>query len=285
MTILEEIKKNIPNRFADMTPHHFEEFICEFLKDSGYQAEITKSTGDFGADIILTKDNLRTAVQVKKYERENLVGVKEINQVIGGREYYKCDKAIIVTTSDFTKAAKKLAEQTGVELWNWDKLYNEIKKIYLGGKDVYEFFTQKNLVSTLTQVTTQKGLQNKKFSFQIEKIRENVYTVREGGRRNGDISTIVHIKMTNTKDEKIYVTIAYPIIITTLNNQIEANSWFVGIFKGGYIYPHASVPLIFCWYRDQVPKGKLIKKVIVKYQEEGGENREEFVYPDSSQKL
>jgi len=276
MTILEEIKQNIPTRFANMTPYHFEEFICELFKDSGYQGEITKFTGDFGADVVLTKDNLKTAVQVKRYERENLLGVKEINQVIGGREYYKCDKAIIITTSDFTKAARKLAEQTNIELWNWNKLYSEIKGIYLRGKDVYEFFKDKKILITETQIQPKR----ERFSFRVDKIEENM------SMRDKNIATIVHIKMTNLTDEKIYATIGNSIIIDALGNQVESYAGYVGKFDKGYIYSQASVPLIFCWYNDQIPSGKIIKNIIVKYYEgENEETNEVFISPNSSTKI
>lgn len=276
MTILEEIKQSIPNRFANTTPYHFEEFICELFKESGYQAEITKATGDFGADVILTKDNLRSAVQVKRYERGNLIGVKEINQVIGGREYYKCDKAILITSSDFTKAAKKLAKQTNIELWNWDRLYNEIKKVYLEGKDVYKFFKAKETSIVKNQIKSRSG----RFLFKVDKIEENSLM------QDKNTATVVHIKMTNLADEKIYITIGAPIIIDVLDNQMEAYIRYSSGFYQGYIYPQAIISLIFCWYSDQLPKGKLIKQVIVKYCEgESGVPEEVVISPDRSTKI
>lgn len=281
MSILEEIKQSIPNRFTNTSPYHFEEFICELFRDSGYQGEITKSTGDFGADVILTKDNSRTAVQVKRYERENLVGVKEINQVIGGREYYKCDKAIIITTSDFTKAAKKLAEQTNIELWNWDKLYSEIKRVYLEGKGIYEFFKDKEVSISENQIKPK----SENFSFSIDKIEENI------SMQDRATATVVYIKMTNVTDKKVYVSVPNsPIIIDTLGNQLEAYARLSGgsskSFEEGYIYPRASVPLIFCWYSEQIPKSKIIKNVIVKYCEGSDEEpKEEFISLNSSSEI
>jgi len=274
MSILDELKENIPTRFANMTPYHFEEFIGELFKDSGYQAEITKSTGDFGADVVLTKDNLKTAVQVKRYERGNLVGVKELNQVIGGREYYKCDKAILVTTSDFTKAAKKLARQTHVELWDWERLYSEIKKIYLRGEDIYEFFKDKSGSIDENKVVPK----NDNLLFNIDKIEENILM------QDKNIATIVYVKMINSTDHKVYVIVEdLPIIIDTLDNQIEAYTRLSGGFFKGYIYPKASVPLMFCWHNDQLPNKKLIKQIIIKHFEgENGTIQETFISPNAN---
>lgn len=49
-----------------MTPHRFKELICELFNESGYQVRTTKFMGDFGVDILLTKDNLKTAVHSKE---------------------------------------------------------------------------------------------------------------------------------------------------------------------------------------------------------------------------
>ncbi|KKT19257.1 MAG: Restriction endonuclease [Parcubacteria group bacterium GW2011_GWB1_43_8] len=283
--ILNEIKRGVPNRFGNMNPFHFEKFIGELFNDLGYQIEVTKSTGDFGADVLLVKDNIKTAVQVKRYGKENLVGVNEINQIIGGREYYRCDKAIIVTTSSFTKAAKKIADQTLVELWDWDKLLNEIKKVYMEGKNIYDFFDKENTLDNNEKEELYNNAQSEIFLFQIEQIRENVETVHFNSNKAAGINTIVHIKMVNTTEQKIYVTMHMPIIITNIGNQIEAVASFAGTFTQGYVYPNANVPLIFSWYVDQIPSGRLIKNVIVKYQSEDGITKEKFVSPDSSTQI
>lgn len=134
MSILDELKDNIPTRFANINSRYFEELICELFVDSGYQVKTRRSTGDLGANMILRKENVKTAVQVKKYQRVNLVGVEEVNQAIRGKEYHECDKALFITTSAFDESARKRAKETGVELWNWDRLYSEIKRIYFAPK-------------------------------------------------------------------------------------------------------------------------------------------------------
>lgn len=136
------LKESVPNRFLNLTPSQFEEFVCELFKDSGYHAEITKASGDFGADILLEKDGEKIAVQVKRYETKNKVGVQNINQVVGAKAYYSCDRAMVVTTSSFTKSGQKLARKTQTELWDWNKLDSKIKEVYLEGKDVYEYFQE-----------------------------------------------------------------------------------------------------------------------------------------------
>ena len=100
--IIKILFPSIKNRFSDFSPYDFEDFIAQLFKDNGYNVEGTNYSGDFGADVIINKNGVKTCIQVKRYSASNKVGVKEINQIIGARDYYKCDKAMVITTSDFS---------------------------------------------------------------------------------------------------------------------------------------------------------------------------------------
>ena len=54
---------------------------------------------------------------------------------------YKCNKAILITTSGFTLQAKKQAEESPVELWNLETLKEFVQK-YMIDKFIEE--KQKN---------------------------------------------------------------------------------------------------------------------------------------------
>ena len=104
----------IKNRFSDFSPYDFEDFIAQLFKDNGYDVEGTNYSGDYGADVITSKNGIKTAIQVKRYSKTNKVGVKDINQIIGGKEFHKCDKAMVVCTSDYTKQGIKLSKEADV---------------------------------------------------------------------------------------------------------------------------------------------------------------------------
>ena len=92
----------------------FEEFLAGLFRAQGYAAELTAVTGDFGADVILSKDGRRIAVQTKRYAGS--VGVQAVQEALSGRAYYQCDTAWVVTTGAFTVNARALAEKSGVKL-------------------------------------------------------------------------------------------------------------------------------------------------------------------------
>ena len=108
-----------------MDPYQFEEYIGGLLEEEGFSIEMTPKSGDFGVDLIAKRENRKVAVQVKYYREGNKVGVQDLNQVLGGRNYYNCDTAMMVTSSSLTNSAWELANNTD-RVWIWENI--NIKK-------------------------------------------------------------------------------------------------------------------------------------------------------------
>ena len=103
-----------------MTGIEFEHFIGRLLENMGYSAEVTKASGDQGADLIIKKNNLKTVVQAKCYSGS--VSNKAIQEVVASIKYYKADGGMVVTNSTFTKGAKELADSNDVRLIDRNRL-------------------------------------------------------------------------------------------------------------------------------------------------------------------
>lgn len=101
----------------EMSGVMYERYVGSRLAIMGYtEIDYTPASGDFGADILaIAPDGSKTCIQCKRYE--SVVGLDAVQQVLGGKAYYKCDKAIVITNSIFTPQAKQLANNTDVELW------------------------------------------------------------------------------------------------------------------------------------------------------------------------
>ena len=100
--------------------YEFEDFLSELFKSFGFDVEPTSYSGDYGADIIVKNAYEKMAIQAKNYSGK--VGVEAIQQALSGKEYYKCDRAIVITNSYFTKQAIDLATVSKVELIDRNKL-------------------------------------------------------------------------------------------------------------------------------------------------------------------
>lgn len=105
----------------------FEELIAKLFRKMGYDAEVTKASGDQGVDVIATKNGFKYGIQAKCYSGQ--VGNSAIQEVVAGKTYYSLNKAIVVTNNFFTKSAIKLAEANGVVLW--DRNILKEKLIYI----------------------------------------------------------------------------------------------------------------------------------------------------------
>ena len=114
-------KKKSPDVFEDMEGHEFEYFCADLLADRGFtEVEVTKGSGDYGIDILAEKDGVTYAIQCKNYA--GAVGNTAVQEAYAGAEYYGCDIPVVVCPTDFTIPARELAESTGVELWDGERL-------------------------------------------------------------------------------------------------------------------------------------------------------------------
>src|SRR5207247_2027516 len=90
-----------------MTGVEFEQYIGALLQSQGYHVRYTSTTGDYGVDLVATKNQHTYAIQAKRYS--GTVGNHAIAEAVGGMKQYKCDKAVVVTSNYFTPNARVLA--------------------------------------------------------------------------------------------------------------------------------------------------------------------------------
>ena len=114
-------KRSQFSRMDRMTGEEFEEWCAAGFRKIGYDAVVTKASGDYGVDILLYKRRLigrskrpYAAVQAKCYSGK--VGVAAVQQAAAGKAYYKAKTAMVATNSTYTKPAIELAQANGVRL-------------------------------------------------------------------------------------------------------------------------------------------------------------------------
>lgn len=102
--------------FSGTTGEEYEYYVAERLKHMGFnRVEVTQLSGDYGADIIAYDPNgIKTCIQCKKYSGS--VGIAAVQEIYGAMAYYDCEKAMVITTSTYTNAARELANKTGVRI-------------------------------------------------------------------------------------------------------------------------------------------------------------------------
>lgn len=99
----------------------FEYWCAQHLERQGWNAIVTKSTGDQGVDIEVLRDGFRVVVQCKRYSKP--IGNKAVQEVFTGRQHRSANAAAIIGTGGFTRSAIELASSTGVELFNAEDIH------------------------------------------------------------------------------------------------------------------------------------------------------------------
>lgn len=107
--------------------HTFEYVVADLLKGVGFRnVKVTVGSGDYGIDVVGEYNGASYAIQCKKYSGK--VGISAVQEAFAGRSYYGCNYAMVITNNYFTPAAIKLAQSTGVILWD----RNNVKKLING---------------------------------------------------------------------------------------------------------------------------------------------------------
>ena len=101
----------------DMEGHEFEYFCADLLRDNGFtEVEVTRGSGDYGVDILAQKDGITYAVQCKCHT--DPIGIRAVQEVYAGRDYYDRMVGAVMTNQYFTSAAVQAADKLKILLWD-----------------------------------------------------------------------------------------------------------------------------------------------------------------------
>lgn len=133
-------REDLMTTLLNMDPSAFERLAQRILRESGFiQVEVTGRTNDGGIDgkgIMRLSGLLSFHVifQCKRYKSNvSASQVRDFRGAMVGR----ADKGLLITTSDFTKEAKKEATRDGappIDLIDGDLLIDKLKELELGVK-------------------------------------------------------------------------------------------------------------------------------------------------------
>jgi len=165
-----KVKEDLLTRLKNMDNHAFEELIGKFLTELGFEnVEVTSRSSDGGIDVrgeLVVGGVIRTrmAVQVKRWKHN--VQTPVVTQLRGSLGPH--EQGLIVTTSDFSKGARKEAAnpyKTPIALMNGKQLVDLMVELGIG--------VNKESVSLLE-------LKEEDFISESEKTRQGTLTDKEG---------------------------------------------------------------------------------------------------------
>ena len=150
----------------NMEGHEFEYAVADLLRHNGFrEVQVTQASNDYGIDILAKRKNTSYAIQCKRYSGN--VGNKAVQEAGLGMDFYHCDAAAVITNSAYTKQAIKLAQVTGVRLWDRNYLaelidnYFDDKETESSDFDYTISIPEKDLIKTETKcgkIQLEKGI-------------------------------------------------------------------------------------------------------------------------------
>lgn len=90
-----------------MTGVEFEHYVAKLLATQGYRRISLTERYDYGVDIIAEKDGIRWGIQVKRHT--GLVKAIAVRQVVTALKKYRCERAMVVSNTQFSDVAIELA--------------------------------------------------------------------------------------------------------------------------------------------------------------------------------
>lgn len=82
---IELCKKYGIDVLEEMDGVEFEKFVSEVMRRNGYTVTLTKTSSDFGVDIVATLAGKKYVVQCKHYAKN--VGIKSVQEVYAGKAF------------------------------------------------------------------------------------------------------------------------------------------------------------------------------------------------------
>ena len=125
-------------RSGSISSRLFEEIVAEIWHGFGFDVELTKCTRDGGYDVVAIRRRLvheRFLIECKRPITDRKIGVRPVRELYAVKISERATKAILATTSYFTRDAVMLIDDHRWELegcdfdgiCDWLRMYHEMK--------------------------------------------------------------------------------------------------------------------------------------------------------------
>jgi len=225
LDIRQFLEEAIPVRFEQLSPQEFEKFISYLFEVDGFEIVKGKPDGHFAGIIRAEKDGVKHAIIPVLASPDEEVGEEWIEKGREAREFLQAEQAWVITTTAFSKEARKVADEEGIELWDWDVLYEALCQLFFEGKTHEAYFENHPTIKELPETATELKLKVK-------------WEAAEG---IGTEWYNLGLTITNPTARNIYLHLHLPALIDNKRQQVMADEWVEGEFVAGLIYAGASV--------------------------------------------
>jgi HJR/Mrr/RecB family endonuclease len=127
-----------PKALESLDPRFFEDLVASIFSSMGFEVFLTARTRDGGRDIVAVGEKatilLKFIIECKRYRRTRKVSVSQVRELFGVKVSEGASKAILATTSMFTKDAQEFARRHiwDLQLIDFRQLLEMIRRYALG---------------------------------------------------------------------------------------------------------------------------------------------------------
>lgn len=150
--------------------------LNNIFKHLGYEILEIPTSEYHGVDFILSKNKIKIVVQVKQYDGK--ITDFSVHEILTAKEYYKADKARIITNSSFSSSAVDLAVRNNVDLWDGKKLREIIKILQNKEKKIDHQDIQQHTENSNKEIITICPFCSKEFAVEINIGETGVFKVK-----------------------------------------------------------------------------------------------------------
>jgi HJR/Mrr/RecB family endonuclease len=113
------------SQIDQMSGEEFEELLRAHFEKQGYQVNLTQKTNDYGADLILQKNGVKTIVQAKRHKQK--IGNRAVQEIVAAKGHYKAAHGMVISNSYYSANCVKLAFENDIVLWSRNDLIEKFK--------------------------------------------------------------------------------------------------------------------------------------------------------------
>lgn len=100
----------------EMSGQEFLKYLDYLFRSAGFKVQFTLPVGNYGVDLVLTHPTTEQRIAVQAHRTEEPVEAGPVLTVQASSLLYGCERAMVVTTGEFTEEAREQAESAGVIL-------------------------------------------------------------------------------------------------------------------------------------------------------------------------
>lgn len=216
----------------------FEHLIGDLWASKGYETTVTVGTADEGIDVRAIKTSGTSdhvIIQVKQYKQDNKVGRPDIQKTLGTLSTDKATRAIVVTSSSFTKPAITEATKAGhqIELVDGAYLLELLSKSHIAPpignrknnrsrKYIPQYNVEQTVLEVLQNPTTISHIFDPDVSIEqqtIQSVQDTLNTLQRKRLNERDIDKIIKSIQRSLLPSNIDVS-----LVIELSNSIKART-------------------------------------------------------------